>query len=104
MAGLWECWESPKGKELFSFSIITLPAAPAIAHLHDRMPAILSPLDEQFWLGDEDANDAERLEILQKPIGDRLKFYTVGKKVSKVRFDSPELIKPVNYHIQGSLF
>ncbi len=104
MAGLWEKWVNPKGKDVFTFTIVTVPAHPKIAHLHDRMPAILSPLDEQFWLSEEELNDQERLDLLHKPVADEIKFYTVSKRVSNVKFDTPDLIRPVNYHIQGSLF
>src|SRR5262245_7413275 len=49
-AGLWERWRDPAaGKDappLDSFTIITTDAAPAIAHIHDRMPVMLSRREE----------------------------------------------------------
>lgn len=42
VAGLWECWVNPQdGTVKEGFAIITTTAAPAIARIHARMPALL---------------------------------------------------------------
>lgn len=44
MPGLWNLYTRPDtGYEEASCAILTRPAAPAIARIHDRMPVILSP-------------------------------------------------------------
>jgi putative SOS response-associated peptidase YedK len=51
LAGLWERWRDPRsGERLETYTIITTDANEAIAPLHDRMPVILRPQDEQAWL------------------------------------------------------
>lgn len=51
-AGLWE-----EGKSGPAFSMMTRPAAPDLAFVHDRMPAILPPEDLARYLSDEDPRD-----------------------------------------------
>ena len=46
LAGLWDTWTGPDGKEVESFTIIVRPAIPKISAIHDRMPAILP---EDMW-------------------------------------------------------
>ena len=46
MAGLWESWKRPRGREVRSYTIVTVPANEAVRDLHQRMPAILRPDDE----------------------------------------------------------
>lgn len=51
-AGLWE-----EGKSGPAFSMITRPAAPDLAFVHDRMPAILSVADVETFFTHEDPRD-----------------------------------------------
>jgi putative SOS response-associated peptidase YedK len=54
-AGLWDSWQEWKG-----FSILTMPANPLMARIHNtakRMPFILTPENEQKWL------DPERVKL-----------------------------------------
>ncbi|MFM7850700.1 MAG: SOS response-associated peptidase, partial [Flammeovirgaceae bacterium] len=54
MAGLWDEWIDPSsGEAVRTFTIITVPANPLIHELHDRMPAILKPEDENKWIQHE---------------------------------------------------
>ncbi|MBN2802781.1 MAG: SOS response-associated peptidase [Deltaproteobacteria bacterium] len=54
LAGIWSKWTGPaSGKEYLSFSIITCPANPLMAEIHNskqRMPVILSKEDEEIWI------------------------------------------------------
>lgn len=49
-AGIWEHWLGADGSEMESMAILTVPAGPDTAHLHDRMPAILAPAQYADWL------------------------------------------------------
>ena len=54
-AGLWDSWQEWKG-----FSILTMPANPLMARIHNsakRMPFILTPENEKKWL------DPERMKL-----------------------------------------
>ena len=52
LGGIWECWRNPLGGRLLSLAIVTTPAAPDLAWLHDRMPLVLEEADWPVWLGD----------------------------------------------------
>jgi putative SOS response-associated peptidase YedK len=93
IAGLYETWRSPENNVVHSFTLITKPADPLIAHLHDRMPFILLPEQEQLWL---DANVPTK-DVLQNltPIpGDYITWYRVSNRVNNVRENDAELILP----------
>lgn len=51
IAGLWDKWISNQtGEEINTFSIITTKANDLIKPIHERMPVILSPDNEELWL------------------------------------------------------
>jgi putative SOS response-associated peptidase YedK len=53
-AGLWDSSTPPGAAPILSCTIITLPASPLMAQIHNtrqREPAILRPEDHQAWLG-----------------------------------------------------
>ena len=51
VAGLWEGWKQPDGTWLRSYTVITTEANAKLAHVHERMPAILPPAAWNDWLG-----------------------------------------------------
>jgi putative SOS response-associated peptidase YedK len=103
MAGIWESWKGPQDQVVLSFSVITIPALQRIAHLHERMPAMLSRINEKLWL-DNDVPTEELTSLLQPPHARDLTYYTVNRKVNNAHFDGPECIEPFQYTVQGSLF
>jgi putative SOS response-associated peptidase YedK len=52
LGGVWEGWRSPEGEIVRAFAIITVPASPDIADLHDRIPLVLEERDWPAWLSD----------------------------------------------------
>lgn len=94
-AGLYDAWRDEDGMLEATYCIITVPAAPAIADVHDRMPAILRAADETVWL-DGRAADARRvLPLLRSYPDDLLMAHPVGPGVNDPRRDAPDLIRPV---------
>ena len=106
MAGLWENW-SPKDETqknglpldaegvLHSFTIITQPAVPSIAHVHDRMPSLLLPEHEKTWL--EEALPDEDLRQLLVPFPEELlEAYPVSMAVNNARNEGEELLAEVD--------
>lgn len=88
-AGLWDVWKKPDGSELSTFTIITTAAAPAISHIHERMPLVLPKNIQQDWLQNnispfEAAQIAEQLEF---------EFVPVSSMVNNTKNDSEELLK-----------
>ena len=93
-AGLYETWRSPDGKTIHSFTIITKEAEPVIAHLHDRMPVILLPEQEQLWLDSSVPSNDVVKSLLPVP-AEYLTWYRVSDRVNKVTENDAELIKAV---------
>ncbi|MCF8234878.1 MAG: SOS response-associated peptidase [Bacteroidales bacterium] len=53
MAGIWEEWKDRHGKTIQSFSILTTSPNPLVGKIHNRMPVLLHPEQEQIWLKEE---------------------------------------------------
>src|SRR5665213_3139481 len=66
LAGVWEHWVSKETGEIVdSFSLITTSANSFMAKIHDRMPVILDPKDEERWL-DPQISDSTQFATLLK--------------------------------------
>ena len=94
LAGLWERSLAAGGSALESVTIITMPANPMMAEIHNakaRMPAILQWEDHQTWLsGTKD----EALACLKPYPEDRMLAHTVSRAVNSPANDGAELIRP----------
>ncbi len=94
LAGLWERWKSPEGKELETCTILTTAANSLIKKLHDRMPVILHSTELDLWLNRE-TDDINRLTELFHPyLSDQLEEYVVTKAVNSPSHDFSECIIP----------
>ena len=95
MAGLWESWKSPEGDTVHSCTILTTTPNELMSNIHDRMPVILKPNDEQKWLNPE-LNTLDELKKFLIPLEDGyLEAYEVSDKVNSPKNNSPELIEKV---------
>src|SRR5258705_9044185 len=68
-AGLYENWRDPSdpnGGELTTCTIITTQPNALVALIHNRMPVILLPEDEEHWL-DPDMSEPEEIVSLLRP-------------------------------------
>jgi putative SOS response-associated peptidase YedK len=96
-AGLWERWRDrsqPKdAPPIESFTIVTTEAAPAIAHIHDRMPVMLRRREDlEAWL-DAANNPPEKVAPLLAPYaGGDLAAIAVSAKVNNAKYDEPDCI------------
>lgn len=66
MAGLYEDFIDKEGKKFRAYTILTTDANPKMSKIHDRMPVIISPEDEEKWL-DSSQIDVEKLKKLIIP-------------------------------------
>ncbi len=89
-AGLWEGWHGTGAEIIRSFTILTTTACPSLAHLHERMPVLLEPIDAPAWLGETDADPLP----LMRPSTAEFRFWPVSQAVNNVRNDGPELLAP----------
>jgi putative SOS response-associated peptidase YedK len=95
LAGLYDEWEDDSGKNIRSFTIITVPANKLISAIHDRMPVILKKEDESDWL-DVGINDQKKLIRMLKPYNSKeMESYQVSSFVNKTDVDRKELIEPI---------
>ncbi|MBN1502454.1 SOS response-associated peptidase [Candidatus Woesearchaeota archaeon] len=92
-AGIFDIWKDEEGREIKSFTIITVPPNSLVRELHNRMPAILRREHEKLWLH---STAAEKLiEIALKPYpSEKMKAYQISPLVNSPSNDSFEIIKP----------
>jgi putative SOS response-associated peptidase YedK len=104
MAGLWDLWLDPDGEELYSFTIITVPANKLFRAIHNRMPLILDPEVARQWL-DPDAVDTRIISvwIVLFP-SELMEVYEVSRLVNDPKNDSSECIEPAVPEPPGPLF
>jgi len=91
-AAIWDSWDGPDGR-IESFSIITAAAAPELAQVHARQPAIVEASRFEVWL-DPDAPREELLEIVRQPHSGPYEVRPVSRLVNDVRNDAPEILDP----------
>ncbi|MDD4096139.1 MAG: SOS response-associated peptidase [Oscillospiraceae bacterium] len=53
LAGLYSIFEKPEGERYAAFVILTVDANDSVRKLHDRMPLIIPPKQDENWLADE---------------------------------------------------
>jgi putative SOS response-associated peptidase YedK len=108
-AGLWDEWVETSTGELFStFSIVTTDANELMAGIHNsakRMPVILDIHSEKKWI-DPGTYKKEVLELLKPCPSEMLNAHTISDLVNKKTSDrnTPEVIKPYKWGIDGTLF
>ena len=94
-AGLWDTWKDAEGKELKTFTIITTGPNEILAPIHNRMPAILRPQDEEMWL--DPTADVKHLTQALKPYpAEEMEAYEVSRVVNNARNNGPQCIEPVS--------
>lgn len=97
-AGLWEKWSGPAGEPLLTFTIVTTAALPSLTHIHHRMPFILRPEQEGYWLNGFSGGDAQTARSFLnrlKPAGNLI-AYPVSKRVNSPKNDDPLCAEPVD--------
>jgi len=95
MAGLWDRWRSPDGNTFFSYTVITTPSRPDLAHIHNRMPAILLKSDLDTWIRTETYSPKAALSLLG-PYPEEMEAYPVAPIVNSPRNNSPECIRRIS--------
>ena len=75
-------------------AIVTTGPNELMRPIHDRMPVILDPEDEELWL-DPDVPADVALGCLRAYPAERMEAYPVGPGVGNVRNDTPDLVEPL---------
>jgi putative SOS response-associated peptidase YedK len=99
LAGLWEKWVSRDGEVIESCAVVTMPAAPPVDPIHDRMPLVIPAESWSAWL-DPHAADPHLLEPLLHPAPPTdLVAEAVSTRVNSPVHDDIECIAPAQ-HLQ----
>jgi putative SOS response-associated peptidase YedK len=96
-AGLWESSTREDGMVIESCTIVTLPAHPMMAEIHNapgkqRMPVILERKDYDAWLAG--SLEEARAVLRQYPAGDMV-AWPVGTRVNAPKNNDAALIEPL---------
>lgn len=96
-AGLYEFWSSAaeQNRTITTCTIITAPAAGALAEIHDRMPLVLPRGSWTTWLDPAVRDASDLLASWDEAGGERLELRPVSSRVNKVDNDGPELLDRV---------
>ncbi|MDX1442640.1 MAG: SOS response-associated peptidase [Gammaproteobacteria bacterium] len=76
-----------------TYAILTREATPALAHVHHRMPCVLSRDAAMAWMSPHDDEAAEALAM--RVLG-TFKAWPVSTQVNSPRNDDPSNIKPID--------
>ncbi len=102
IAGLWDCWTNKETNDkLYSYTIITCPANPLMAKIHNkkkRMPVILPKEMERFWISNSLTKDqAEKLLVPFEQ--DKMEAYTISRRITSKHQNPnvPEVLNQYNY-------
>jgi len=90
-AGLWSRTPTSDGGMDYSCALLSGMAAPAIAHIHHRMPLVLHPDHFEEWL--HPGTSPARIQELIASARADFEGYPVSTRVNSARNNSPELIQ-----------
>lgn len=94
-AGLCSRWVEPtSGTQLQTFTILTTDANEVVRPIHDRMPCILHPEEEEEWLAGSTSLEHCKALLRPYPVEETL-AYRVSTAVNRPGGDGPSLIEPV---------
>ncbi|MBO9597220.1 MAG: SOS response-associated peptidase [Cohnella sp.] len=93
MAALYDTWVAPDGRKISTCTIITTTPNELMADIHDRMPVIVRPEDEAYWLDRGNADTAGLTSLLRPYDAAAMRAYPVSKVVGNVKNDTPECIE-----------
>lgn len=91
-AGIWTS-RKEAGEWRRTFAILTRPASAAVAHVHDRMPAVVDPAHYEIWLAHDAARD-ELEQVLRAP-DPAIATRRISPYVNKPEHDDPGCIEPM---------
>ncbi len=93
-AGIFDTWKPRSGPPVRTFAILTTRPNELVGSLHDRMPVILPPEDEDLWL-DPDVQDPAALTPLFEPLNEEaMEIFAVSPRVNAPANDDPSVLEP----------
>jgi putative SOS response-associated peptidase YedK len=95
-AGLYDQWAGPEGNLLVTYTIITTEPNELVAKIHNRMPAVLLPENEDRWLSGLPLNTIDLKEILSPFPAENMEMYPISSLINSPDTDDERVIRPVN--------
>ena len=95
MAGLWSRVHDSSGRLHATFGIITTTANELVGRIHDRMPVILSEVDEEDWLNPQLGVDDAKALLAPYPVQGMV-AYEVSSRVNSPGYNEEDLVWPAN--------
>jgi putative SOS response-associated peptidase YedK len=89
-------WRKPDVKRGESFTIVTTKPSELVRTIHNRMPVILQPEDEELWLDPSRTPFVEARPLLKPYPEELMDAHDVSPIVNSAKYDGPECIKPVS--------
>ena len=96
LAGLYDIWTSPEGKQISTCTIITTGPNELMKPIHNRMAVIIPKPQEALWLDPVIQDERLLLSLLKPYDSHEMDAYDVSRIVNSPRNNSPECIKPVS--------
>jgi putative SOS response-associated peptidase YedK len=94
-AGLYETWQDPEGGELDTVVILTCAANRTVSALHDRMPVVLLPDQDEDWLDAQRVSAEEALTMIGPAADDLFAAVELDPKINNARNDEPGIQEPL---------
>ena len=93
LAGLWDRWSDPESDDVVeSFTVLTVPAAPAMAFVHKRQPLMLSIEDARRWM---DPTDADFESLIGSALPVAMDAVPVSTHVNNARHKDERCTQPI---------
>lgn len=94
MAGIFDVWKSPEHGNIYSYSVITMPASKSLSVVHTRMPAILDGISQvQQWLDSGSISCDKALSSLAPT--ENIEMFPVSTDVNNSRNNTISCVLPV---------
>jgi putative SOS response-associated peptidase YedK len=87
-------YRDKEGRELKTFTIITIPPNALVERIHDRMDAILEEQDEAEWLNPDETEPERLLKLLHPYPASEMDAYPVSRLVNSPKNDTKTVIEP----------
>ena len=94
LAGLWEHWLGADGSEIETMAILTVPAIASLAHIHDRMPAMLEPDAFSAWLDCRSGSAVGAMALVRVDASHPLEAIEISPRLNDPRNKGPEVLEP----------
>lgn len=100
LLALGAIWTYNGALDLYSMSVVTVPANPMMAYIHNskkRMPLCFTKAEDwQTWIH---GSPKEAIQIAKPLINGQLEAYSIGKNITRndLAPNDPSLIEPVDY-------